>query len=167
METVEDLLRVDEMLQQSGLSYEIRKVSNNGQPYNWNLYCNDLKENVKDGWFLYCDDDDWINNGHSLNALASTLTNPEVGVICQYYRGRKAKPANLVMKNGFVDPESIIKGKIGGSAIVLHASQKNIAHWQGRQAGDFYFIKDVAEKIPLKFIPIPIVQAGNSGRHGS
>jgi glycosyltransferase involved in cell wall biosynthesis len=155
-------------LEQFKLSHEIIRVNHNGVPYNWNLFCNDLKERVKQGWFFYLDSDDWLYNSHNLNGLSPYLKDPGVGVICQYYRGRKAKPANLIIrKDGTVDPESIIKGKIGGSAIFLHASQKNLADWQPKRAADYDFIKEVAAKIPLKFVPIPIVQAGNSGRHGS
>lgn len=151
----------------SGLSYDIIAVKNTGIPYNWNLYCNELKARVKEGWFFYCDDDDWISRSHSINGIVPYLDNPDVGLICQYYRGRLAKPTGLKTKNGFVDTESIIKGKIGGSAIILHASQKDLADWDGDRAADYRFIKAVAEKIPLKFVPIPVVQAGNSGRHGS
>lgn len=150
----------------NGRLREVFYTSSDGVPYHWNFYCNELKERVTDGWFFYLDDDDWIARNHSLAGIAPHLTDPNVGIICQYYRGRLAKPNNLVIKNGHIDPDSIIKGKIGGSAIFLHHSQKNIADWDGAKAADYRFIKAVAEKIPLKFVPIPVVQAGNSGRHG-
>lgn len=156
------------LLKASGLSHEIIHTVNNGIPYNWNLYCNELKERVADGWFFYLDDDDWISRAESLQAIAAHLDDPNVGVICQYYRGRLAKPVRMATRpDRTVDPASIIIGKIGGSAIFLHHSQKNVADWQGHKAADYTFIKAVAEKLPLKFIPIPVVQAGNGGRHGS
>lgn len=152
----------------SGLSFEMIRVKNNGEPYSWNLHCNDLKAQVKQGWFFYLDSDDWISKRISLNAIAQHLTNPNIGVICQYLRGRKAKPSTLVTRHDkTVDPESIIKGRIGGSAIFLHHTHKDLAMWDGNRAADYRFIKAISEKIPLKFVPIPVVQTGNSGRHGS
>lgn len=155
-------------LEAAELSFEMIRVNNTGLPYNWNLYCNELKERVKEGWFFYLDDDDWISRAESLQAIAPHLDDPNVGVICQYYRGRLAKPVSLANRpDRTVDPASIVKGRIGGSAIFLHHSQKNIADWQGHKAADYTFIKSVSEKLPLKFIRIPVVQAGNGGRHGS
>lgn len=149
-----------------GFDRTIHFVDWNGQPYGWNLYCNTLKSHVKEGWFFYLDDDDWLSKSRSLMVISKHLKDPEVGVICQYYRKRMAKPSNLVLEQGYVKPESIIKGHIGGSAIFLHASQKEIADWQSKKAADFDFIKDVSSKIPLKFVAVPVVQTGNSGRHG-
>lgn len=155
-------------LTDSGLSFEMIRVENNGEPYGWNLHCNDLKAQVKQGWFFYLDSDDWISKRISLNAIAQHLTNQNIGIICQYLRGRKAKPSTLVTRHDkTIDPESIVKGRIGGSAIFLHHTHKDLAMWDGNRASDYRFIKAISEKIPLKFVPIPVVQTGNSGRHGS
>lgn len=155
-------------LTKSGLSFEIARVESNGAlPYSWNLYCNTLKDRVTWGWFFYLDDDDWLISRQCLQSIAGYLNDPSHGVICQFRRGKRPKPQNLIVEKGFVKPDSIIKGKIGGSAIILHHTHKNLADWDGNRAADYRFIKAVSEKLPLKFYPIVLVQTGNSGRHGS
>jgi hypothetical protein len=165
---------------------ELFYVKSTGVPFHWNFYCNNLKERVTDGWFFYLDDDDWLHSPTVLEDIAPHLTNPNEGVICQFNRGVHAKPVygwgeqvrsrdTLEGYPGFnpttwgawyVKPTAIIRGKIGGSCIFLHHSQKDIAHWDGQRAADYRFIKAVSEKIPLKFVPKVVVQAGNKGRRG-
>jgi glycosyltransferase involved in cell wall biosynthesis len=141
--------------------YKLLHVHKTGTPFNWNLYCNELKSLVEDGWFFYLDDDDFLVNKRCLALIETYLTNPERGVICQFMRAKRAKPSLMSIKN-----KEIIQGKIGGSCLFLHHSQKDIAHWDGNKAADFRWIKAVSEKIPLKFVPIVVVKAGNNGRHG-
>lgn len=74
---------------------------------------------------------------------------------------------NLVLTEGMIDPSSLKMGKIGGSCIFLHHKQKNIADWKPHRAADYTFIKEVSEKLPLKFVKIVIVQTGNNGLHGN
>jgi glycosyltransferase involved in cell wall biosynthesis len=147
---------------------QIVPVENGGPRFSWNLYCNTLKEKVTAGWFMYLDDDDWLCDRICLKRLTTALKDPKEGIICQFFRGsqRKPNPKFEHLRKGYFKPEAIIRGKIGGSAIVLHHSHKNLAHWDGEKAADYRFIKAVAEKIPLRFVPIPVVQAGNNGRHG-
>lgn len=146
--------------------YELFTVEATGVPYHWNFYCNNLKERVKDGWFFYLDDDDWLIDKSCLERMSAHLNGPGNGIICQYNRGKKPKPVNLKFTNGVVNTESIILGKIGGSAIFLHHTHKNLADWDGKRAADYRFIKAIAEKLPLKFVKVVVVQTGNSGRHG-
>jgi hypothetical protein len=128
----------------------------------WNLYCNDLKSRVDAGWFLFLDNDDWIAPG-ALGKLAEVLavTDPGTGIICQFERNGKPKPNNALISAG-----SIQEGRIGGGCIVLHHSQKDVANWDGNKAADFRFIRDVSEKIPLKFVHLLVQIAGNNGLHG-
>jgi len=135
-------------------------VDSTGVPYHWNFYCNNLKDHVTDGWFFYLDDDDYLKDNTALQRISEQLTDPREAVICQFMRGNKRKP------EVFTGPEDIIRGKIGGGCIFLHTTQKNIAYWDGKRAADYRFIKAVSEKIPLKFVPTVVTQAGNNGRHG-
>lgn len=126
----------------------------------WNLYCNDLKKHVQDGWFFYLDDDDYLATSRSLENIAKHLT-IDAGTICQFIRNRKPKPHQI-----YIDSKKIIRGKIGGSCIFLHASHKFIADWDGGKAADYRFIIAVAEKVKLNWVAIPVVMAGNNGLHG-
>lgn len=145
-----------------GFDRTIHFIEPNGNPYGWNLYCNTLKGHVKNGWFFYLDDDDYLVNKYALERIVPHLSEDH-GTLCQFNRGTLSKPR---LKTGEVHPSKIIKGKLGGSCIFLYHTHKNLADWQPRQAADYYFIKEVSEKLKLMFVPIPVVQAGNNGRHG-
>lgn len=167
------LQHTNTLLKLSRLSFEIIRVKNTGVDFHWNFYCNNLKDKVQQGWFLYLDSDDWLVDPHCLANLAPHLTDPNEGVICQFNRGVNPKPVYdycevFKRDNGhsYVKQTSIVRGKIGGSCIVLHHSQKDIAHWDGQRAADYRFIKAVSEQIPLKWVPVVVVQAGNKGRRG-
>jgi hypothetical protein len=150
--------------------FNVFDVESDGQPYHWNLYCNRLKEKVYDGWFFFLDDDDWLSKSTSLAAISSYLNNPEEALIFQFFRGRRPKPLDPPVRttdNGDMYLTEVIRGKIGGSCIVLHHSKKHLADWDGERAADYRFIKAISQTMPLRFVPIPFVQAGNNGRHGS
>ena len=127
----------------------------------WNLYCNELKSQVNEGWFFYLDDDDYLYDNNSLERIAQHLTNPNEGVICQFIRNGKPKPNNQL-----IEQKRIEKGRIGSPSLFLHSSQKDIANWDGHRAADYRFIRDVAAKLPMKFVPVVVVQTGNNGLHG-
>lgn len=146
----------------TGVRHEVFTVTPTGFPFHWNFYCNNLKERVHEGWFFYLDDDDYLVNRFCLSQIATHLSEHH-GTICQFKRRRKPKPS---LEPGNVKPLEIIRGKIGGSCIFLHHTQKNLADWDGEKAADYRFIRDVAQKLPLKFIDIVVVEAGNHGLHG-
>lgn len=119
-------------------------------PFHYNLFCNELKDKVTDGWFFFLDDDDFLNSPTALADIAPHLTNPNEAVIVQFKRGEhKVKP-----RNG-----EIISGKVGMPCLILHHSQKHIADIQAEDNGDFLWIKAVTSKIPYKFVPKILVNS--------
>jgi len=158
---LDSLPYVQEELYYSRLKYELFTVASSGVPFHWNFYCNNLKSKVTAGWFFYLDDDDTIADSSRLEeAVTLGLVDTNAGYIFQFLRGSTRKPALDF------NPSEIRRGKIGGSCIFLNHAHKEIAHWDGRKAADYRFIKAVAQKLPLKFVPIVVVKAGNNGRHG-
>lgn len=153
---------VQEILNNSGFPFELIRLQNTGIKYHWNFYCNNLKSRVKDGWFFYLDDDDALIDKFCLEQIRPHLGTSH-GTICQFQRGKKTKPD---FQGKWMKPENIVSGRIGGSCIFLHHTHKDIAHWDGGQAADYRYIRDVAKKLPLKFIPVVVVKALNQGLHG-
>lgn len=127
----------------------------------WNLYCNELKREVTDGWFFFMDDDDFLYSNDSLEHISRFLLNPDKGIICRFIRNGKAKPDIRMMQTS-----TVMKGRIGGGCIFLHHSKKFIADWDGEKSADFRFIKAVEEKIKLDFVNVIVQEAGNSGLFG-
>ena len=127
--------------------------------YYWNLYCNNLKDMVTEGWFIFIDDDDFIHSKSAIGDIAKHLTNPEVGIICQFLRGQMRKPGLVQMRN-----KTIKRGLIGMPCIILHHSKKNIAMFDGLPAADFRFIQDVSKVLPLEWVEKVIVKTDRIGK---
>lgn len=138
-------------------SIKIKVTPNTSIQFPWNLYCNELKDQVEDGHFFYLDDDDYLKDKFVLESISKHLKEGE-GTICQFMRGKVAKPQKVYM-----DRKEIISGKIGGSCLFLHHSQKNVADWDAGPAADYRWIKAVSEKVKLNWVPIPVVVAGGKG----
>lgn len=116
--------------------------------FSYNLFCNDLKEKVNEGWMFFLDDDDFLNTPTALEEIAVELTNPNEAVICQFVRANgKPKPSDELMDRGM-----IVSGRIGMPCIILHSNHKNIAQFTNTENADFLFIKEVSQKLPCKFV---------------
>ena len=127
--------------------------------YYWNLYLNTLKAEVKDGWFVIIDDDDFIFSVTSLLEISVHLTDPEKGVICQFLRGMTKKPGRVEIRG-----KIIRRGLIGMPCIILHHTKKDIADFDGLPAADYRFIMDVSKKLPLEWVEKIIVKTDRIGK---
>lgn len=134
------------------------RVCKSDAPFFYDNYCNDLKELVTDGWFFFMDDDDILYDHMALEKISKYL-NGIGGVVCQFNRNGKLKPSNELIRT-----KRIQRSKIGMPCLFLHHSLKNVAYFDGSVgASDYLFIKDVALKVKLKFVPIAVVYAGSRG----
>lgn len=124
-------------------------TADKSSPYWYDLYLNDLKELVDDGYFVGIDDDDFLIS----NTILDELPLSGNGLICQLQRGNNIVPIDLNFK----------RGMIGMPCIFLHHSLKNVADFSPHGAGDYYFIKAVLEKHPLPFIPKVVVYSPSRG----
>lgn len=131
------------------------------QPFYWNLYCNMLKEQVKDGYFLFADDDDALASPTAISDMVGYLWDEPDGLIVQFLRNGKPKPSDALIK-----AQSIELGRVGGGCLVLAAKHKNIADWQARRSADYFYIKEVAAKVKLKFVPFILQVTFNNGLFG-
>ncbi len=137
---------------------KIRVQKGNGGYY-WNLYLNILKAEVKDGWFVIIDDDDFIYSATALLDISAHLTDPDRGIICQFLRWATVKPGAFEMRDKIIK-----RGRIGMPCIILHHSKKDVAHFDGQPAADFRFITDVSKKLPLEWIQKIIVKTDRIGK---
>ena len=135
----------------------IHKTENRTKGYDYNLYCNILKEQVTDGWFMFLDDDDVLNNPKVIERLAWYLLFEDELVIIQMIRNGRPKPSDKLM-----DERKIERGKIGMPCFVLHSKHKNITNFDNSECADYNFIKRCSELLPVKLIKLPVVSV--SGR---
>lgn len=128
-------------------TYQVIQDNTPCKGYEYNLFCNTLKEKVNEGYYFFLDDDDTLHDENSLAEISEELTDPNQAVICQFLRANKPKPSNE-----FMDNKLIVNGRIGMPCIILHHSQKNIAHFTDKVNADYLYIKEVSQKIPCKFV---------------
>lgn len=131
------------------------------EPYDWNLFCNELKSQVQQGYFFFLDDDDFLTHPYIVEELVRHLQDEPDGLIVQFLRNGKPKP-----NNSLIAQHVIRKGLIGGGCLVLNTKHKSLADWDAREAADFYWIEKISKQIILKFVPLILQVAGNNGLHG-
>jgi hypothetical protein len=136
----------------------IRLHKDLSKPFFYDNYCNVLKNLVKEGWFVFIDDDDILLDNTSLERLNKELKGKD-GIICQFSRGGRLKPSNEQIKN-----HEIRRSKIGMPCLILHQSHKNMVDFDGSVgAADYTWIKKVSRKIKLKFVPIVLSYSHKRG----
>ncbi len=117
-------------------------------PFFYDLYCNQLKAMVNDGYFLFLDDDD-ILQADVLNNIPLTGN----GLIVQLQRQNNIVPKDL----------NIRRGQVGMPCLILHHSLKHLADIPGNGAGDYFWIKSILERVSLPFVPMVVVYSFNRG----
>jgi hypothetical protein len=127
--------------------------------YFYDLYCNDLKQIVNDGWLFFLDDDDQLITPTVLEELAVHMTEPGA-IICQMLRNGVPKPRDSYIKHQIVE-----EGKVGLPCLVLHSIYRHIGQLDGQKGGDYRYVKEVISQVPTKYICLPLVDAG-SRSHG-
>lgn len=151
---------------QTPLDIEVFRVRKNTDPkYTapYNLYLNTLIKNVKEGWILIIDDDDYLGDRSTLKYIMTQInryTNHLVLFQMMWPNGR------LIPSNELLGKEPVRK-QIGMPCFMVHSNFKNLLHFDGMKAGDFRLIKKLYEvidkKIVLNYHP---VQIGNTGNYG-
>lgn len=125
----------------------------------YNRYVNELKSKVQAGWMIVVDDDDTIIPGslNKLNQILSTL--PPSAILIQFMRGAYLKPHPAIFGE-----RRIKMGHIGFPSLVLHSDYKDVAQVGAGEYADYYYIRDVCERVPVKWIAnLPVVSSPARG----
>jgi hypothetical protein len=127
------------------------RVQRGGGKYFYDDYCNQLKELVTEGYFIFLDDDDMLAHPGILQEVAERIE-PQ-GCLVQLKRGSHICPLSA----------DFSAGKIGMPCLILHHSLKNIADITTAGAGDYVWIKKVSEQIQLTLLPLIVVLSDRRG----
>lgn len=127
------------------------KVTRGVGRYPFDEYCNQLKDLVTEGYFMFLDDDDILCSPDILERVIPLL--PDTGLIVQLKRNNMVVPQSLDFKSG----------KIGMPCLILNHKYKNIADVTVHGAGDSVWIMSVMSQLELKFEPIILVHSFNRG----
>lgn len=104
-----------------------------------NLYLNELLKEVKEGWVIFIDDDDYLYNASVLEHLSQHLTDDTDLVFTRMKFGNnRVIPSDKVFKK-----QKIVFQDIGGSCFVSHYNISKKIQWDMFKCSDFRYIKKI------------------------
>lgn len=147
---------------------EYGEVDNEGNTQAiYNLYCNDLLDEVKNGWVLFLDDDNYLYHNKIVEEIIKIIkiekSNNFTLIGQMRYPEGILLPSNLLIKNNIIK-----RFNIDSSCFLFHSKFKNEARWDGFKVSDFRFLKVLQEKIKNTiFVKKVFVQVNNFGDLGA
>lgn len=113
-----------------------------GIPFRYNLYINDLQNEVKNGYIIIIDDDDKLYDEYSLQKIADTVKTDDDLVFW-----RVKFPNRLVPSDSNFGKPPVLKD-IAGPGFSFHVKNKIL--WEPYKRGDYRVAKKLYEKIKNK-----------------
>lgn len=111
----------------------------------YNLYCNKLLEAIpSEGWYCFLDDDDMYCNPTTIEKLASNAKEDYINV-GKVHRGIATLPIKFKDSNVFHT-----------EGFLLHTKYKNLAQWNNRRRGDFFYTRQITDKLPINWVDMVI-----------
>lgn len=124
-------------------NFEIPKPPNSvdyGVAFKYNMYLNDLQNEVNDGYIIYLDDDDCLYDSDSLNKLVNVIKSDDDLVIW-----RVKFPNRLVPSDSNFGKAPVLKD-ISGIGFSFHVKHKK--EWEPYKRGDYRVAKALYESVP-------------------
>ena len=131
----------------------------------YNLYCNELMDEVEEGWIFFLDDDDMLLHDKVVEEMVEVIKKVGKNTLLIWqmrYPDGKLLPPDDLMKR-----QTIKMTQIGAPCVGFHSKNKNNVRWDCWKAGDFRFIQALFRTIKRKhWIASPFIQLNNSGDFG-
>jgi glycosyltransferase involved in cell wall biosynthesis len=119
------------------------------------LYMPDLMDQVKDGWIIVVDDDDYFLKTNALEDIAEKLINPDA-LYCWHMRSPEGE---IVPGEEFYG--TITKLHIDVTCFAVHSSHKSDSSWIPVYTGDYEYIKGLESSLKkVEWIDNVYVQKG-------
>ena len=125
----------------------------------FNLFLNNLKEQVFSGWITFMDSDNYFHSPNSLQQLSEVLTDKNEMVLTQFIRRGRIKPTDELM-----DARVIRSGKFDTACIAIHHSQKGVLHFNADDNADYQAAFSASEKIKTSFHKIKFIESDRRSR---
>lgn len=164
-----DLLKVEPQ-------QELQKDATNkfGHKYaHYNLYCNQLLDEVKEGWVLFIDDDDNLYHNKFIEEIVNLITKDTKGKTTDdedvlFIWQMRYPNGKILPSNSMISKEEIVISNIGAPCFLFHSKYKNNAKWDSYKGSDFRFLSQLADSIPKKkFLKKIGIQINNFGDFGN
>ena len=127
----------------------IIKCEKGDKKYSFNLYCNDLLKEVKEGWIIFLDDDNKFINYNCLSLISDKIANTNELIIWKFIKPDKV-----------IKPQEIFKkGEIDTSCFCFNYLNKDKSEWIDEKCSDFYYFNNLVnrEKFNRKYIDLALV----------
>lgn len=129
----------------------------------YNSYLNELMKEVKGGWIMILDDDDYLVDNSVLGKIIAHLTDDNViyFIKMRWSTGRIIpSPENFAMSR-------VILKDIGMPCFIFHAKHKHKVAFDRKKQGDYRFITKLMTVVKRqKWIDMIVTQIGNTGAYG-
>ena len=126
------------------------KVEKEDKEYNYNLYCNELKKKIKNGWILFLDDDDKLSDKNSLNKIVEEIKSRNDLIFWKFK-----------LHDRIIHSNTDIKGKVANSGYIFHSDFAHLSKFKAEDLGDYKFIKNLScqHNFNKKFIDEILVES--------
>ena len=113
------------------------------RPAPYNLYLNDLRDQVKEGWIMFLDDDDIFLKDNAVEEIINSINNEDELVLWKVKFPERIIPGNLLFNKRMIALNHF--SMIGFMYNKKYDDQAKFDYYSG---GDFFFISQLAPKIP-------------------
>lgn len=149
--------------QENPLKGEIPPVPGDFKPYN--LYCNELLQEVKEGWVIFLDDDDMLSHNNVLKEIVNHIRQNNDNTLFLWYT--RFPCGTLLPSKAIFKSKKIVLQQIDTACFLFHSKYKNAVKWDSWWAADFRFIEALSQIIPKqKWLPFAFTQKNNFGDQG-
>jgi len=119
----------------------VLRVTKRDGEYPYNLYFNEAKDYIISDYVMFLDDDDMFTKPDSAEIILNNLDEDTL-LLWKVRFGMRTIPETV--------PGVIEFGKISGIGFAYH--KKHWVDWQNKRGGDYLVIKELSEKLKVKWI---------------
>jgi len=117
-----------------------------------NLYNNTGLEHVKDGYYMFLDDDDYLTNSRVIETLVNELEGEDTMLVFQMNMGGRLLPDERAMNT-----RSVELYNIGSPCFMVHSKWSNSVKWDALKCADYRYVKALNGIIPkTKFVKLNV-----------
>ena len=113
----------------------------------FDLYCDNIKQYINDGYIMYLDDDNYLIHNQCLNIINNSLQDYKI-IVWSFLRSDKLITPNL---------NKLRYGEIDNCSFIYHHSIKNESNYSDIYGSDFIFINGLLKKHKASHINYTIV----------
>lgn len=128
----------------------------------YNLYCNELMEQIKEpGWVMFLDDDDMFTDRNAVSKIVSQIKTEDEFLVWKIKFPKAIIP-------GMSWGRAIIPGDIDANCYMFHSKYIWAAQWDEVKESDFRVAQKLSRLLPIKWIDEVLTKVNNQkALHGT